>query len=620
MCGIAGFLRITGEIPGEESLARVRDAMRHRGPDGAGIYLSPDRSAALVHRRLAVIDLTETGHQPMSSPDGRFHIAYNGEVYNFPEIREELSRLGYSFRGSSDTEVILSAYREWGPDCILRFNGMFAFAVWDDHLRRLFLARDRLGVKPLYYMEGPGVFAFASELNALGSLPFFPRRIDPSALRFYFLFGYVPSPLAIWESTCKLPPGHRMTVDRSGISIERYWDPLARPAQTRGESPERVAELERLLDSSVRYRMLSDVPVGAFLSGGIDSSTVVAVMQAASSGPVETFSVGIREKGDEAPFAREVAAALGTKHHEFYVEPSEAFSEGARLLGELDEPFADASLIPTALVSRLARTRVTVSLSGDGGDELFSGYPRYRWARRERPLSRIPRPARLGVASLLQGIPRGRAAKTAQALRFHGGNDFYLHAVGVGRPWQIEAMFGDSPDPGCLPFGDALRRTAGLDPRVRFAAVDLATYLPDDILTKLDRASMAHSLEARVPLLDYRIVEWAMSLSPEERWKGSVQKRILRKVLARRLPRSLFDRPKRGFTIPVAEWLRSVGRERLAAAVERPLLPGLTEGGRRLLRGLEREHAGGRADHSQLLWALLAWRWWAERNLGGEAP
>lgn len=623
MCGIAGFVSVTGEIPGDETLFRVRDAMSHRGPDGAGIYISPDRSAALVHRRLAVIDLTETGHQPMSSPDGRFHLAYNGEVYNFPEIREDLSRLGYSFRGSSDAEVILSAYREWGPDCVSRFNGMFAFAVWDAVRRRLFLARDRLGVKPLYYTEQSGVFAFASELHALTALPRFRRRIDPAAVRFYFLFGYVPSPMGIWEGTRKLPPGHRATVGRSGLSMERYWDPLAyaavRPVSPPEQEPERVAELERLLESAVRYRLVSDVPVGAFLSGGVDSSTVVALMQAASSSPVETFSVGIREKGeDEAPFARKVATALGTRHQEIYVEPSEAFSEGAGLLGGLDEPFADPSLIPTALVSRLARTRVTVSLSGDGGDELFSGYPRYRWARRQHSLSLIPRPARLGLAALLQGVPRGRAAKTAQALRFRGGDDFYLHAVGVGRPWQLEAMFGDSPDPESLPFGDALRRTAGLDPRVRFAAVDLATYLPDDILTKVDRASMAFSLEARVPFLDYRVVEWAMSLPPEDRWKGSVQKRILRKVLERRLPPALFDRPKRGFTIPVAGWLRTIGRGMLSKAVAQPLLPGLTAGGRTFLGDLEKGHVGGRADHSQILWALLAWRWWAQRNLAGE--
>ncbi len=623
MCGIAGFVSIAGGIPGEETLLRVRDGMRHRGPDGAGIYLSPDRSAALVHRRLAVIDLTETGHQPMSSPDDRFHLVYNGEVYNFPEIRADLARLGYSFRGSSDTEVILAAFREWGPDCVFRFNGMFAFAVWDASLRRLFLARDRLGVKPLYYTVQSGVFAFASELHALAALPFFRKRTDPAAVRLYFLFGYVPSPRGIWEGTRKLPAGHRMTVDGSGLSIERYWDPLERSREGPTSGPvretDRVGELEHLLDSAVRYRLVSDVPVGAFLSGGVDSSTVVALMQAASSGPVETFSVGIREKGeDEAPFAREVAKVLGTCHHEMYVEPSEAFSEGAVLLGGLDEPFADPSLVPTALVSRLARTRVTVSLSGDGGDELFSGYPRYRWARRQNTLSLIPRPARLGMAALLQKIDEGRSAKAAQALRFHGENDFYLHAVGVGRPRHLLAMFGDCPDTADLPFGEALKRTAGLDPRVRFAAVDLVTYLPDDILTKVDRASMAFSLEARVPFLDYRIVEWSMSLSPDDRWKGAVQKRILKRVLSRHLPPSLFDRPKRGFTMPVAAWLRAFGSGALSEAVAQPLIPGLTAGGRKFLGDLEKEHSGGRADHSQFLWAFLAWHWWAKKNLAGE--
>lgn len=619
MCGIAGIFRPAGRLSEEEPLLQVRDAMRHRGPDGEGIYLSPDRSAALLHRRLAVIDLSGTGLQPMSSPDGRFHIVYNGEVYNFRELRSELLSRGHTFRGTSDTEVILAGYREWGHDCLLRFNGMFALAVWDVLERRLFLARDRLGVKPLYYMDRAGAFAFASELHALKFLSSFSGRVDGTALRYFFLFGYVPGPHAVWEGIRKLCPGHRMTVDSSGVRLERYWDPLdperLRESAIPAGAGNRAEELEFLLKSAVRYRLISDVPVGAFLSGGVDSSAVVAFMQEASREPVETFAVGIREsKEDEAPHAGKVAQLLGTRHHETYIEPAAAFAEGERLLSSLDEPLADASLVPTALVSRLARSRVTVSLSGDGGDELFSGYPRYRWAIRERTLAGVPRPARLAAARLLLGIPRERAAKAAHALRFRGEDDFYLHAVGVGRPWHLAAMFGDCPDTASLPFGEALRRTGSLDPRIRFAAVDLATYLPDDILTKVDRASMACSLEARIPFLDYRIVEWALRLPPEERWGGGVQKRILRKVLGRRLPGALFNRPKRGFTIPVSPWLRREGREALREAVSRPGIPGLAPEGRRFLERLGKEHLSGKSDHSQFLWALLAWHWWARGN------
>jgi len=415
-----------------------------------------------------------------------------------------------------------------------------------------------------------------------------------------------------------------MTIDSAGVRQEKYWD-LLEAAPARGQpvatGAEAVEALDALLASAIRYRLVSDVPVGAFLSGGVDSSTVVALMQGMSSRPVETFAIGIREKGeDEAPYAREVARRLGTRHNELYVAPGEALAAGSDLLGDMDEPLADSSIIPTALVSKLARTRVTVSLSGDGGDELFSGYPRYRWARMQPALTLFPRPLRLAAARVLRELRGERAAKAAHALRFRGEKDFYLHAVGVGRPWHLTAMFGDSPDVAPLPFGEVLRRTTEFDRRVRYAAVDRLTYLPDDILTKVDRASMAFSLEARVPFLDYRIVEWSMRLPPEDHWKGGVQKRILRKVLERHLPGDLFNRPKRGFTIPVGAWLRAEGRGPLAEAVADPRIPGLQAQGKRFLDLLGKEHASGLADHSQFLFAVLAWRWWAIGNLPGGRP
>ena len=410
MCGIAGFLATGSGGRGAELLAAMGGAMAHRGPDGSGEWLSPDGRAGLAHRRLAILDLTEAGAQPMLSLDRRFAISFNGEVFNYREIREELKGRGHAFRSDSDTEVMLAACREWGVEgATSRFIGMFAFALWDDRERRLSLVRDRLGIKPLFIARAPGLVLFASELKGILACPAFSREVDRAALQHYLSFQYVPSPLAIYRDAEKVPPGCIVVIDADGTRSERRywslagcWDPAA---GARRSEADLFDELKGLLASSVRYRMISDVPLGAFLSGGIDSSLVVALMQREAAGPVKTFSIGFAEPGyDESGYARAVAAHLGTEHHEKICTAAEALSLVRRIPDVYDEPFGDASAIPTMLVSAFTREHVTVSLSGDGGDELFCGYPRYDWIRHAGLLKNLPAALRVPACRLLPAV------------------------------------------------------------------------------------------------------------------------------------------------------------------------------------------------------------------------
>ncbi|MBP2688382.1 MAG: asparagine synthase (glutamine-hydrolyzing), partial [Deltaproteobacteria bacterium] len=512
MCGIAGFLSSGVARPGEGVLRAMGDALAHRGPDASGTYLSPDDRVGLSHRRLSILDLSPAGAQPMFSADGSLVLSFNGEVYNFREIREELAGCGHSFKGGSDTEVMLAAFREWGVDAaVRRFIGMFAFALWDSETRKLHLVRDRLGIKPLYLARLPGILLFASELKALLAYPDFPREVDRAALQYFLEFQYVPGPHAIYRGVEKILPGHIVEIDGDAkITDHAYWDLFdhwgkaeGRP-RTEGEYEE---ELSVLLDSSVRYRMISDVPLGAFLSGGIDSSLVVALMRKAASGPVKTFSIGFRESGyDESPHARAVAAHLGTDHHEKICTPREAQALVRRIPDACDEPFADSSAIPTMLVSEFTRQHVTVSLSGDGGDELFCGYPRYRWVRQGNLALRIPDLLRKPVASLLSRVPIHKVQRGAESVLYDDPAEMYFHTVGIFERRRLGEIVPEVVDDGHLPYFRTFR-----DPRCggiveRAMATDIKTYLVDDILTKVDRASMAYSLEARVPLLDHRIV------------------------------------------------------------------------------------------------------------------
>jgi len=555
----------------------------------------------------------------MFSADGSLVLSFNGEVYNFREIRAELEGKGHAFRGGSDTEVMLASFREWGVDvAVRRFIGMFAFALWDANALKLYLVRDRLGIKPLYLARLPGVMLFASEMKALLAYPGFPREMDRSALQYYLEFQYVPGPHAIYRNVEKVLPGHIVEIGQHGEITDRlYWDLFDHwgkaevRARTEAECEE---ELSSLLASSIRYRMISDVPLGAFLSGGIDSSLVVALMQKAASGPVKTFSIGFRESGyDESPHARAVAAHLGTDHHEKICTPQEAQALVRRIPDAYDEPFADSSAIPTMLVSEFTRQHVTVSLSGDGGGELFCGYPRYAWVRQGNVVRGIPGFLRRPLCSLLSRVPIHKVQRGAESVLYDDPAEMYFHTVGIFERKRLGDIVPEVVDDAHLPYFQMFR-----DPRCggiveRAMATDIKTYLVDDILTKVDRASMAYSLEARVPLLDHRIVEFAARLPMGLKVHGGGTKHLLRKILYRYVPRERIDRPKMGFGIPVNRWLRNELQPLLAEYLngERIRREGFLrpEGVGRVVR----EHLSGRRDHQYRLWALLVFAMWVER-------
>jgi asparagine synthase (glutamine-hydrolysing) len=590
MCGISGFLDTTcqsNSLELEAAVTRMTDRIWRRGPDDSGAWVDPTAGVALGFRRLAIIDLSPTGHQPMASGDGRFVIVFNGEVYNFEELRRELLSLGHAFRGTSDTEVMLEAVCQWGLEAaVKRFNGMFAFALWDRRERRLHLVRDRLGIKPLYYGWMGPVFLFGSELKAMAAHPAFQGEIDRNALALYLRHNCVPGPYSIYQGIFKLLPASILTIDpaanpRSGAP-QAYWS--AREVVERGVSQpftgterEAADALDTLLRESVRLRMIADVPLGAFLSGGVDSSLIVALMQAQSTRPVKTFTIGFHEaRFNEAEYARAVAAHLGTEHTELYVTPAEARAVIPSLPELYDEPFSDSSQIPTHLVAKLARQHVTVSLSGDGGDELFAGYNRYFWGRRLwRQVGWIPRPLRSAVGDFGRRIspatwdkwlsPSGyselgeKSRKVFEILGARNPEDIYARLVGHWKkPEQV--VIGSVEPPTLLSDRAAWSFLPDFTQSMMY--YDLVTYLTDDILAKVDRACMGISLEARVPLLDdHRVVEFAWRLPLSMKLRDGKGKYLLRQVLYRYVPREMIERPKQGFSVPIDSWLRGPLRD-----------------------------------------------------------
>ncbi len=616
MCGIAGQVLFGRTSSPERKAALCAQAMAdriaHRGPDDSGLWQSADGSIALAHRRLSIIDLSPLGRNPMSWDGGRLWITFNGEIYNFLELRRELEAAGHRFRSQTDTEVVLAAYDQWGTDSIRRLVGMFAFALWDATRQRLWLVRDRLGKKPLYYSHSDGRLRFASELKSLLVDDTFRRDIDIDAIGLYLRYGYVPSPFTVFKDARKLPPAHYLLCESDEISITRYWDP-APFAEARSSLTDHEAEvaLEERLAVAVKQRLISDVPLGAFLSGGIDSSLIVALMNEHGARPVRTFSIRFENpEYDEADHAAAVARHLGTDHYEQTCGDKDMLATVDRLPEMFDEPFADSSAIPTFLVSKIARERVTVALSGDGGDELFLGYPRHAFSASATWALSLPGSVRRAAAIGAARMPTRRLRRIADVLR-SDETDQYARFITWWSPDELVALTGHPPTDAPF-YADALARTQNVPADVRPGLLDLVSYLPDDILTKVDRASMAVGLEVRAPLLDHRVVELALSLPLSLKRRGRTTKWVLRELLYRRVPRQLVDRPKMGFGVPLGDWFQGPLREPMNDYCSGTDLEDLGIAAP-TIRKLWTDFQAGRTHRFDRLWQIYALVAWSRR-------
>ncbi|MDQ2932190.1 MAG: asparagine synthase (glutamine-hydrolyzing) [Gemmatimonadota bacterium] len=645
MCGLTGFFRPAGATreESERAIQRMIVPIRHRGPDDSGTWCDPSAGIALGFRRLAILDLSALGHQPMRSASGRYTMIFNGEIYNFLQIRAELERDGMRFRSHSDTEVILGAFERWGIDAAVpRLLGMFAIAVWDGERRSLSLIRDQLGIKPMFIYAKDGLVSFGSELKALRAGPAFDTEIDLEGLSGFLRYLYVPAPRTIYRHAVKLPPAHILTITDPRASLPApvpYWSPadaarrgLADPYT--GSDEEAIADLDHLLLDAVRLQMQSDVPLGALLSGGIDSSTIVSMMQEASSTPVETFSIGFDAgQYDESRHAAAVAKHLGTSHTELMLTGADALEVIPRLPDMFDEPFADASQIPTFLVCELARRKVTVALAGDGGDELFAGYHRYLDGERILNwMQRVPRPARKLAAAGIGAISPamwertiGGASRMLRQPMRRSGDKMYkigklLEADSEATMYRSLLSAWQHPESVVVNGSSAagqvdaiMKRSEPADLMDRMMLADQATYLPDDLLAKTDRASMAVSLEVRVPLIDHRVVEFSWRLPHALKYRDGQNKWILRRVLYRRMPRALVDRPKMGFSPPVEHWLRGPLKgwaEDMIFGAKRN-----QNGELRLpiIRKRWDDFQAGRNQEANEMWAVLMYQAWRER-------
>jgi len=619
MCGITGVFDLRETRPiSREVLARINDIQSHRGPDEAGLHLEP--GLGLGHRRLSIIDIA-AGQQPLFNEDGSVAVVFNGEIYNFVDLIPELTALGHVFKTRSDTETIVHAWEQWGEDCVHHFRGMFAFALWDRNRQCLFLARDRLGVKPLHYaVTDDGYLVFGSELKTLTAWPGFRRQIDDHAVEDYFAYGYVPEPRTIYSTALKMPPGHRLLI-RRGEPVgqpREYWDVPFQP-----NAPQSLAEAEdeliERLREAVKIRMIAEVPLGAFLSGGVDSSAVVAMMAGLSGQPVKTCSIAFADpKYNEAEYARQVATRYRTEHHEEQVA-SDDFSLVDELARLYDEPYADSSAMPTWRVCQLARKTVTVALSGDGGDENFAGYRRYRWhAYEERMRRMLPYGLRRPLFGFLgqaypkaDWAPRVLRAKTTFEAMARDSVEGYFHGVSVMGDSLRARVFSGAFKRRLNGYSavEVLRRhdarNPGRDPVSRVQYLDMKTYMVGDILTKVDRASMAHALEVRVPFLDHKLMEWVSGLPVDYKLRGGEGKYMLKQALEPHLPHDIMYRRKMGFSIPLAEWFRGPLKDKLRAAMCSPRMAASGLFDMAFLARMADEHARGVRDYSSPLWALL---------------
>ncbi len=652
MCGLCGFFDNSREQSADELRAQVRrmaTCLQHRGPDDSGEWAEAETGLAFGHRRLSIIDLSPLGHQPMHSAHGRYVLIFNGEIYNFKTLRVELEQHGHSFRGHSDTEVMLAAFEQWGPHAATQhLNGMFAYALWDRSARRLYLARDRMGEKPLYYGWQGNTFLFGSELKALRAHPAFQNQINREALALLMRYGYVPAPHSIYSEIFKLPPGTLLILDFSSPAqslhtLPRpvpYWQ-LREAAQNGLAHPranderESITTLDTLLRDAVKLRMESDVPLGAFLSGGIDSSLIVALMQAQHSQPVKTFTIGFEEREyDEAPFAKHVAQHLGTAHSELYVSSEETRAVIPRLPVLYDEPFADSSQIPTFLVAEMTRRHVTVCLSGDGGDELFCGYRRYfRGHQLWKKIAWLPQAARTRLALALAALPvqtlnrslNGLRALTAKFSRPGAAGDKLHKFAGMMTAEHADDFyerlitFWQTPEPLVLGAKHAPQLYADFKSDFnphnfseRMMYLDALHYLPDDILVKVDRAGMGVSLEARVPFLDHRVVEFAWQTPLNLKLRGGQGKWLLRQVLYRYVPEKFFARDKKGFGVPLAAWLRGPLREWAEALLDENRLQREGFFQPKPIRKKWLEHLRGDYEWQYDLWNVLMFQAWFE--------
>ncbi len=653
MCGLTGYWDLARESGGDQlraTIARMAATLRHRGPDDEGVWVDPAAGIALGFRRLSILDLSAEGRQPMQSAGGRYVVLFNGEIYNFQALRQELEARGDRFRGHSDTEVLLAAVSRWGLEAALeRFNGMFAFALWDRERRVLHLVRDRLGEKPLYYGWIQQTLLFGSELKALRAHPSFQPEIDRNALALYVRYSCVPTPHSIYRGIYKLPPGTILTLDERSIGADprpvAYWS--VREVAERGVAEpfagppgEAAAHLEELLSDAIRLRMIADVPLGAFLSGGIDSTTVVALMQAHSARAVKTFSIGFEDPDyNEAAHAAAVARHLGADHTELVVTPAEAMAVIPRLPALYDEPFADPSQIPTFLVAELARRAVTVSLSGDGGDELFAGYNRYRWGTGIWPrVARMPRALRAAAAAGIGTVapatwtsmfakvnavlpprlrprsPGDKLHKLAAALSVDDPETAYL---GLTSHWMDASLVVGASN-ASVPNGSREPELPTAIHQMMYR--DTVAYLPDDILVKVDRATMGVSLEARIPLLDHRVVEFAWRLPVEMKIRAGESKWVLRQLAYQYVPRELLERPKAGFAVQIDTWLRGPLRGWAEELLSERRLGNEGFFRPQPIRARWTEHLSGQRNWADSLWGILMFEAWLRDTDASTSP